>query len=311
MGKRRGLVLLCTWLMSLIGGGQNLVWKDTVALVFLKNPADPGISLVKFCFSQNLEYSFTFSNMLFLNWQRGNSNSQASFQQQLKYRLQLNNTRNFTINTSFVHNLGVQFFFDSITRFQPDENTMDTRIEIRIRKNVTFSVLSNLTTRLFNEYDYSSCQASTLLKTLNSSFLTPLLCTFSAGFGWTVPRFGTLSLGLSAAKFTWIRNREIYDQQDILEFYGVPKNKSYLFEYGLSIHLMIDKNFLNRVQWNCDVLIFKNYKKPADLIMKNLLGIRINKFLKASIQTRLYYEEEKSKNVQIENLISIGFYFIM
>ncbi|MEI7500323.1 MAG: DUF3078 domain-containing protein [Bacteroidota bacterium] len=309
MRKRGGLVLLWVWLMSAIGGGQSLMLKDTLILVALKNLDVNGLSLVKFCFTQDLEYSFTFSNILFLNWQQGNSNSQFSLLQRIKYRSQLNNTRNFTISTSFVHNLGIQFYFDSISRFQPDENTLDTRIEIRLRKNITFSLTSNLSTRLFNAYDYSSDQTGSLLKTLNSSFLTPLLCTFSAGLALTVPRVGMISLGLSAAKLTFIGNREIYTQNDILEFYGVPKEKRFVFEYGLSMHLLVDKNFLKRFQWNCDLLIFKNYEKPVDLVMKNLIGVRLNKFLKTSIQTRLFYEKQVSKSIQVENLVSLGFYF--
>ena len=118
MSKRAGFVLLCTWLMSAIGGGQNLVWKDTVVLVAIQNPADTAISPVRFSITQDLEYSFTCANMFFLNWQQDNGKNQVSLLQNIKYQSQFNNTRNFFINTTFVHDLGVQFFFDSISRFQ-------------------------------------------------------------------------------------------------------------------------------------------------------------------------------------------------
>jgi hypothetical protein len=260
---------------------------------------------------QDLEYSFTFTNLMLLNWQHGSNDNQLSIFQYVKYRSILNNDRNFTFSTTFVHNLGIQLFFDSIYRFQPDENTLDARLDFRIHKNLNISVLSSLSTRLFNAYDYSTDQTGNLLKTLNSSFLTPLLCTFSAGLGWAIPKLGKFSLGLSAGKFTLIRNRKIYEELGVSEFYGVSIERNSLFEYGLSLHLLFDKKFLNRIQWNCDVLIFKNYQKPIDLVMKNMVGLRINKYLKTSIQTRLFYEKEISKDVQIENLISIGFYFIM
>ena len=311
MWKQGGLVILFAWLMPVSGGGQSLVLQDTLVLATLKSPVDPAIPMMKYRFSQDLEYSFTFSNVLFLNWRRGNGDNQVALLQHLKYHSLIDNTRNVSISTSFDHTLGIQFFFDSISRFQPDDNTLDNRLEISLRKNVKILIQSNLTTRLFNAYDYSTDQTGALKRTISSSFLTPLLWTFSAGFGWVVPRLGIFSMGVSAAKLTLIRNRAVYEESGTSEFYGVPKEKGYLFEYGLSLHLVVDKNFLNRIQWNCDVLIFKNYEKPIDLNMRNLVGIRINKFLKTSIQTRLFYEEETSKNIQVENLISIGFYFLL
>jgi hypothetical protein len=311
MWKQGGLVMLFAWLMPAGGGGQTLVLQDTLVLATIKSPVDPVVPLVKYRFSQDIEYSFTFSNVLFLNWQRGNGNNQVALLQHLKYHSLIDNTRSISINTSFDHTLGMQFFFDSISRFQPDDNTLDNRLEITLHKNLKILIQSNLTTRLFNAYNYSTGQTGNLTRTISSSFFTPLLWTFSAGFGWVVPRLGMFSMGLSAAKLTLIRNRAVYEESGVSEFYGVPRDKGLLFEYGLSLHLVVDKNFLNRIQWNCDVLVFKNYKKPIDLVMRNLVGIRINKFVKASIQTRLFYEEETSKNIQVENLISVGFYFLL
>ena len=302
-------VLLFAWLMPATAGGQYLVWKDTAVLVNLKNPVDPGASYIKYRLTQELEYSFTFANMLFLNWQQGSNKNQVTLLQNIKYRSQVSNTRNFNINTSFVHDLGIQFFFDSITRFQPDENTLDTRIEYRILPNLTFTVFTNLATRLFNGYDYSSDQHGNLVKSLNSSLFTPLLYTFSGGFEWTIPRTGLISLGLSSGKLTVILNKEVYEKSGISEFYGVPKEKRLILEYGLSMHLLVDRDFLKRVHWNCDVMIFKNFQKPIDLVMKNLIGIRISKFFRTCLQTRLCYEKEVSKCLQVENVISLGFYF--
>lgn len=310
MKMRTGLLWLVTCLAVFEADGQFLVLKDTMVLTTIENPFDHGVSPLKFHLTQDLEYSISFSNLLFLNWQRVSGDNQAALFQYIKYKTKLNNARNFTISTSFIHNLGVQVFFDSISRFQPDENVMDTRIDLRVQKNLCLTVLSNVSTRLFNAYDYSSDTSGDLMRTLRAAFLTPLLCTFSAGLGWTVPRYGTLTVGLSAAKLTLIRNKEVYDELGISEFYGVPKDKSHAFEYGLSLHLTVDKKFSGRIQWTCDAQAFKNYKKPIDIVIKNLIGIRINKFLKTSIQTRLLYEQQVSKCLQVENLITIGFFYI-
>jgi hypothetical protein len=307
-GKRGGFVLLLVWFLSASVGGQGSGRMDSMAIFNPANLPGSGGSMVRFRFAQDLEYRLSCTNLFFINWQQGDHANLISLFHHLEYRSQFTNDRNVTIGNSFVHDLGIQYFIDSVSRFQPDENTLDTRIEVRIGKNLSYTVFSTLSTRMFNSYHYTTDRTGNLMKTLSASFLTPLLWTFSTGLGWTVPKFGSLSFGLSAAKFTWILNREIYDQQDIVEFYGVPKEKAFMFEYGLSMHFLVDRDFLKRVHWNCDLLIFKNYGKPVDLAMKNFIGVRINKFLKTSIQTRLFYEQEVSKCLQIENLVSLGFY---
>lgn len=302
------MILLCTWLITAAGTGQNLVWRDTVVRVSPLDSAAPVNALVKFRLSQQLEYAVSGTNLLFSNWQQGNSVNFLSLIQHFDHRLLFFNDRNFTITNSFAHELGIQYFFDSISRFQPDDNTLNTSIDIRMAKNLTFSVCSNLTTCMFNSYAYATDPAGNLRKTLKASFLTPLLWTFSAGVTSVLPLTGSLNLGLSAGKFTWIRNNGIYEQQNILEFYGVPLRKRFLLEYGLGLHLLVDKNFLDCIRWKCDVLVFKNYEKSIDLAVKNFVEVRISRFLKASIQTRLNYEKEVSKWIQVENRVTLGFY---
>jgi hypothetical protein len=132
---------------------------------------------------------------------------------------------------------------------------------------------------------------------------------FAAGFSWKNSRIAEVSIGLSGAKLTYIRNREIYSQLQVKEFYGVPESKGFIVEYGLALQIIIDQNILKRVQWNCDVHLFKNYRKPVDFILKNKIGISISKYIKGAIQTRLQYEEQVSRKLQLENMISVGFSF--
>lgn len=259
--------------------------------------------------AHDLEYSLSCTALLYKNRHQESSADLVSILHQLRYRFRVTNANRFKISNSFTHELGFQYFFDSISRFQPDENTLDTHVDFMIGKNLTLTVFSNLTTRFFNSYMYTTNQRGTLVKTLSAAFLTPLVWTFSTGFACVFPRLGTLSFGLSSAKLTGVRNRAVYTGQNITEFYGVPKEKSHILEYGLSMHFLADKDFLKRVHWNCDVLIFKNYRKPVDITMKNFIGIRINRFVKTSLQTRLSFENEASKKVQMEHLVSVGFYF--
>ncbi|MFZ4520525.1 MAG: hypothetical protein ACOYNC_02400 [Bacteroidales bacterium] len=143
---------------------------------------------------------------------------------------------------------------------------------------------------------------------LIASFLTPLVWTFSAGPGCKLKGIGGFSLGITAAKLTWVYNKMVYQSQQTSEFYGVPREKGHVLEYGLTFQLLVDRNIFNRIHWNCDLKIFKNYGKPVDILVKNLIGIRIGKYIKTSVQTRISYEKEVSARLQMENLVTLGFF---
>jgi hypothetical protein len=281
---------------------------DSTRLFSISRLADSGSSPVKFQLAQDLEYSLSFSTLQFVNWQQGTDAGVLSLLHHVKHRILFTNLRKVKISNFLSHDLGIQYFFDSIFRFQPDESNLDTRIEFALGKRVNVTIFSKLSTCLFNSFFYETVLNGPSLKKLRASFLSPLLWSMSSGLGWTQPGLGTFSLGLVTTKVTWLRNRMVYPQQDLAVSYGVPDDKSHLLEYGLSMHLLVDKEVLKRVHWNCDLLVFKNYQKPVDMVMKNIIGVKISRFLKISIQTRLNYEKEVSRYLQVENQLSVGFY---
>jgi hypothetical protein len=255
-----------------------------------------------------VEYSLSFSALQFANWQQGPDAGVLSLLHHVKHRLQFTNMKKIRISNLLSHDLGIQYYYDSVFRFQPDENNLDTRIEFALGKRVNITFFSKLSTCMFNTYFYGSELNGTRVKKLRAAFLSPLSWSMSSGFGWTKPGLGSLSLGLITTKVTWLRNKLLYPQQDMAVTYGVPDNENHILEYGISMHLLIDKDILKRVHWNCDLLVFKNYQKPVDLVMKNFIGVKISRFLKISIQTRVNYEKDVSRYLQVENQLSVGFY---
>jgi hypothetical protein len=259
-------------------------------------------------YEQELDYSVSVSSFLFFNWHHNKNANQAILLQNLKYKFSLSGDNRVGFSGSFLHNLGFQSYFDSLTKVQTDDNTLNTRFDIRIHKNLNFTINSILTSRLLNGYDFSADDSGRIVKILNSSFCTPLLWTFSGGLSVKWKDFGSLNLGVSTAKLTYIRDKSIFGKQKVSKYYGVPEGKDQNFEYGFSLQFLADMEFFKRIKWNCDLLVFKNYTAPVDITLKNNFGIRINRFLKASIQTRVFYEEMVSRSIQLENLVTFGFY---
>lgn len=295
------------WFVLHQGLTQHLVWQDTVRVLELGCLADSGNTLVRATVIQHVEYAFTLSAACFFNRDHDPGTNQFLLLQDLNYRCRLKTTRRFTMDQQIVHHLGLQYLFDSITRVQPDDNKWESRFEWEIRKNHGIFLSSVLCTRLFKGYDYSSNASGSPVRILNSSFLTPFTALFSGGVQFRWPRFGSLNLGITSMKLVSLRDKGIYEARQTTICFGVPSDKKGLLEYGLSLQLLIDHAFTRWLHWNCDMLLFKSTDLAPDFSLKNHFGFRITKFLKARIQTRIFYEERISKQVQVENILSLGF----
>ena len=256
---------------------------------------------------QEVDYSIMFSNFLFLNWADEKNANQAGFLQNLKYQLNIDKSPLFKFSGTFTHNLGLQYYFDSITQVQTDNNTLTVNADLFLKKSFHLDFGSVMETQILNGYNYNSRNGAPD-RTRISSFLTPLVCTLSLGTGIEWKNFGSLNFGLSSFKLTWLRDRLIAGRY-AESIYGMPKGKKQKIEFGLNLHFLADREIFHGVRWNCDLLLFKNYCKQVDMTLKNLFGIRINKFLKTNIQTRILYEKQFSEHIQVENLISFGIYF--
>ena len=255
-----------------------------------------------------LDYSVSLNCLVHVNYQHGANLNQAGMNQNIRIKNTIDNNGAFRMTNTFVHILGFQHFFDSITQVCQDDNTLTTRIDLKLFKTLMLTFNSNLSSRLINNFDLQINDSGQQVRVLNASFLTPLQWVFSWGAGYNLPNFGSVSLGLTGGKLTYIRNKSIFDLRQTSLYYGVEKSKNYLLEYGLSFQLLIDRDVTKAFHWNCDLLLFKNYNTSIDMTLKNSFGLRINRFLKTSMSTKILYEERFSKHIQLENLLSVGFY---
>ena len=300
-----GLFFFCMFLCDL--NAQELNWDDSLRSLIFK-PLPPRYTVRLTCKSE-FDYSISISGHYLVNWLKNDNANQFALFHSLKYKICLSDNGHIHFTGDLAHSLGIQYYIDSITRFQSDDNTLTSKLTYDVSKFLQFSVLCILNTRIFNSWDIAPLNNGGVSRILNSAFLTPLLCTFSGGLELRFGKFGSLDIGVASAKLTYLRDRTIFDQSGLESFYGVPKGKRSLFEYGLSMHLLIDRLIGKRLQWNCDLLLFKNNDSPVDVSLKNLFAFRISKYFNTSLQTRLFYEEKVSRQIRFENLISLGFDF--
>jgi hypothetical protein len=306
--KWQALVFTWVWLAPAVHHAQQPSMHDPVFRIALRAVSGGKPLPYNFRADQGLEYSVSGSGLVALNQLQVRNLYQVNLLQHARLQLQLKNEREVKMVGTFVHNLGIRYIVDSLFQFEPDENTLETRLDVPLGTKFSVAFTSCLFTRIFNSYRYSVDPAGNRFMNLESAFFSPLVWTFSGGIALNFPQFATVTLGLSSGKMTWIMNRDVYGQDGTTVVCGVPRDKNYLFEYGYGLHLRVDRDLASRVHWNCDLQLFKNYRKPPDLAFDNLVGIRIGRFVKTSILTKVSYDREVSRCVRVENRLTIGFF---
>jgi hypothetical protein len=285
---------------------QELFFNDSMLVAMdVQLPGEK--PLVLYRFRQQIDYKLSFSGLLNFQWEHDPAANHIALLGNLNYTSTITNERRLKFQASLIQDLGFQIFFDSITRFFPDVTSIISQIEVKISRCFSYSLNTNLTSRIFSDYRYFTDQNGDLVKSMQSGFLTPMIVTFSSGFGWNLPLWGSVCLGLTGGKITYIRSREIFEILKVEKYYGVPAGRQTLFEYGVSLLLTIDRNLAKRLKWTSEMMLFKNYIKPVDITVKSLLEWRFGRNLSGSLQTRLFYEKEITKKLQIDNIITLGF----
>jgi hypothetical protein len=305
------MLWLALWILLLDANGRNFPLPVPVNRITGEVPdsVDAREKTSRSRFSFQLDYSTSASCFFFTNREREEGFNHLDLIQNLKYHQQLPFDSICRITQDFVHNLGLRYYFDSIAVVQVDDNTLSFRIGVRFARRFSVVLLSDLSTRLFGQYESRYDTAGSCIRVRKESFLNPLVWTFSLGMGMEWKDFGSLDLGISSARLTLISDRSVFDRLGTDSYYGIPKGRSHCFEYGLSLRVIISRDVTRILHWDSDLRLFKEFRAPVGLAFENSFRIRIFRFLTAGIRTRLYYEEKVSKKVEMENILSVGFSF--
>jgi hypothetical protein len=262
--------------------------------------------LVRGILTQDAECFFSFSASRFLNQANGQERNNLAFLQSLKYRLLLRKDSLIVFSNLLTHDLGAQFFFDRVIHIHPDETRLTTNLSLKIWRTVNVAFNSEITSCLLKNYSCYTDLNGRKVRTPTSSFLTPLIVTMSFGISRNWQSLGDLSLGLSSLKFTYLRDRKIFGELNTSEISGVPKGKDRRVEYGISFQFIADRDVVKNLHWNCDLQLFKNYLSAVDFSLRNILSLKLARFIKTSLQTRILYDEKISRSVRMENQLNIG-----
>jgi hypothetical protein len=160
-------------------------------------------------------------------------------------------------------------------------------------KNFYYAALLNFKTQMAPGYTYDDA-AST--KTRISGLFAPAYLLAALGLDYKPSDHFSAFIAPLTGKITFVENKQLSDAGD----FGVKPGQKSLSEFGGYLRAVYTKNdfkteFLKNVTFSSKVDLFTNYlKNPQNVVInwETLLAFKVNKFLSASINTQLVYDDK-------------------
>jgi hypothetical protein len=260
-------------------------------------------------------FSLNMAQSSFTNWAAGGQNS-------LSFNGLINLTANYKKNKSAWDNaliLGYgQMFIKGGT---PDLTKTDDRIDFQSKYGIKasekwyYSALMSFKTQMAPGYNYPNTENKI------SDFLAPAYLIFSLGMDYKPkPEFSAFLSPLTS-KNTIVNDQVLSDAGA----FGVEPGKKFRSEVGAYANLIYKKDeILKNVNFATRLELFSNYlhnPQNVDVSWETFLILKVNKFLSATVNTLLVYDDDvlikvgegtegepiMGKRTQFKEVIGVGF----
>jgi hypothetical protein len=168
--------------------------------------------------------------------------------------------------------------------------------------------LFNFRTQFFDGYTYEGSQ-----REFASSFLSPAYALLSLGMDYKPNTEFSAFISPITSRYVIVANKILSAKG----LYGVTPGENGLYELGAFASLNYNKAVINNVSYKAKLDLFSNYlnnPKNVDLFMTNYLTFKVSKFLSASYNLDLIYDDDvrlfgdnnDKAGLQIKSLMGIG-----
>lgn len=174
---------------------------------------------------------------------------------------------------------------------------------------LNLSGLFNFRTQFFKGYTYDGDS-----RTFSSEFLSPAYILLSPGLDYKPTT--NLSIFVSPATVRWVIVRN--DSLSSVGMYGVEPGKKSRTEFGAFLSANYLAELTKSVSYKGRLDLFSNYRrepKNIDLFMTNLFAVKLSRYLSATWNVDLIYDDDvrlfgpnnNSAGLQIKSLVGVGF----
>lgn len=218
-------------------------------------------------------------------------------------------------NWAWINTLALEYGITS-TKAQGAQKSTD-KIELATQLGYTtdnkwyYTAMADFKSQFYKGYNYPN-KANYI-----SKFMAPAYSNVSLGIEYR-PKDSFYSAYFSpiAGKFTFVNDDYLSD----LGSFGVDPGDKFRAEFGAYLKGTIEKNIMENVKLMSDANFFTAYNSSfgnIDVEWNVLISMKINKYLNASINTTLKYDddvkyintqgEKKGPKVQFKEILGIGF----
>ena len=143
-----------------------------------------------------------------------------------------------------------------------------------------------------------------------SKFFSPAYLTLAIGLTYKPVDYFEAFISPAAGKWTFVNDKILSD----LGAYGVDPGKTVRTEFGAYLNMKFKKDLMENVNFSSKLELFNNYTdknkdnaKKVDVNWENMLTLKVNKYITASITTQLLYDANVVERTQFKETIGVGF----
>ena len=143
-----------------------------------------------------------------------------------------------------------------------------------------------------------------------SKFISPAYLTLALGLTYKPVDYFEVFISPATGKWTFVNDKILSD----LGAYGVDPGKTVRSELGAYLNMKFKKELMENVTFSTKLELFNNYTdknkdnaKKVDVNWENMLTLKVNKYITASITTQLLYDANVVERTQFKETIGVGF----
>ncbi|MCO6500785.1 MAG: DUF3078 domain-containing protein [Vicingus serpentipes] len=240
-------------------------------------------------------FGINFTQVSLTNWSAGGENS-------ISLNTFLSVFANYQKgNTSFDNSLDVGYGFlksgNANTRKTDDKVDFTSKFGHKASKGWYYAGLANFKTQMMPGYNYPDDS------TKISDFMAPAYILGAIGMDYKPNKYFTMFISPFTTKITIVNNQNLANagaygvDAAVLDTLNniITKGKSIRSEYGGYLRTIFKKSVMKNVNLQTKLELFSNYgKNPSniDVNWETLITMKVNKYIKASISTLLFYDDD-------------------
>lgn len=190
-------------------------------------------------------------------------------------------------------------------RFRKTDDLLNivSRYSYHLDEGFFISAILDYRTQMDVGYDYISQNGETT-RILRSDFMAPGFLISSLGVTYKKPKVYSVTLSPFTGKFTFVLN----DSLSKAGAFGLDPGERIRSEAGLGLAANYEQKIYTNINFRTRLNLFAGYipLSRVDVNWEGTLLLKVNQFIKTTIQAQLVYDHDIIQKVQWRNVINVG-----